>query len=133
MGECGCASNFGHFKLPAKSGWYVFDLYPGCEACGTPMGFIIEHCAIDEKSIEDVPDIHKMISTGECSISIPLFELSDLIDSEEIQDMGPPDEYETFQEAVRDMKYPIIQATITTINRFLDRLNKERHGKCNTY
>ncbi len=41
MGECGCAMGNKTYKLKAPDGWYVFQMYPGCDYCDLGPGMRI--------------------------------------------------------------------------------------------
>lgn len=41
MGACGCGEGY-DFRLKAPRGWYLINVYPGCDYCDTPAGVHID-------------------------------------------------------------------------------------------
>lgn len=125
MGQCGCADGFGDYKMRGEKGWYVIQLYPGCNDCDTPLGIELYYYADDDHlldCIEKVPDItaklQREATNGNC-LALAMFSRHDLIEEPALKEIADPSEYASVQDLVSDLGNAIRQAAVTTINRTL--------------
>jgi hypothetical protein len=123
MGQCGCGDGSGHYKLRTADGWFVLNLYPGCQGCDTPAGVQVLYYPDSSTmltNIEDLPDLTDKVKQAEFDgILLPVFDFHKLVESDALEELPEPAEYETTKDLVGDMQYQIVQATIDTINQTL--------------
>ena len=49
MGSCGCCDHPGEFRFKGPdNSWYILQIYPSCQGCGTAAGITIYKFATDE-------------------------------------------------------------------------------------
>lgn len=69
MGQCGCGDFCATHKLPGPDGTaYAFDVYPGCQSCGTGVSVVVSRFSAAEAKrwgVPDLPDLPFHTSRGE--------------------------------------------------------------------